>query len=32
MVVQKQAATRYSPGQRVAIATNGSQVTVSPRR
>ena len=32
MVVQKQAATRYSPGQRVAIASNGSQVTVSPRR
>ncbi|NIF20045.1 MULTISPECIES: outer membrane lipoprotein SlyB [Pantoea] len=31
MVVQKQAATRYSVGQRVAIASNGSQVTVSPR-
>ncbi|MBT0726495.1 glycine zipper 2TM domain-containing protein [Rosenbergiella australiborealis] len=32
MVVQKQGATRYSAGQRVALATNGSQVTVSPRR
>ena len=31
MVVQKQAATRYSVGMRVAIASNGSQVTVSPR-
>lgn len=31
MVVQKQAASRYSPGQRVAMASNGSQVTVSPR-
>lgn len=31
MVVQKQAASRYSVGQRVAMASNGSQVTVSPR-
>ncbi|WP_312464305.1 outer membrane lipoprotein SlyB [Pantoea endophytica] len=31
MVVQKQAATRYSVGQRVVMASNGSQVTVSPR-
>ncbi|MEZ3498819.1 glycine zipper 2TM domain-containing protein [Pantoea sp. KPR_PJ] len=31
MVVQKQAATRYSVGQRVALASNGSQITVSPR-
>ena len=31
MVVQKQAASRYSVGMRVAIASNGSQVTVSPR-
>lgn len=31
LVVQKQATSRYSVGQRVAIATNGSQVTVSPR-
>ena len=31
MVVQKQAASRYSVGQRVAMATDGSQVTVSPR-
>lgn len=31
MVVQKQAATRYLPGQRVALASNGSQITVSPR-
>lgn len=31
MVVQKQAATRYSAGMRVAIASDGSQVTVSPR-
>ena len=31
MVVQKQAATRYSVGQRVVMASNGSQITVSPR-
>jgi len=31
MVVQKQGNTRYSVGQRVAIATNGRTVTVSPR-
>ncbi len=31
MVVQKQASTRFSVGQRVAMASNGSQVTVSPR-
>lgn len=31
MVVQKQGATRYSVGQRVAIASNGRTVTVSPR-
>ncbi|NJD86350.1 hypothetical protein EWM60_20490 [Candidatus Erwinia dacicola] len=31
MVVQKQAASRYSVGQRVSMASNGSQVTVSPR-
>lgn len=31
MVVQKQAASRYSVGQRVTMASNGSQVTVSPR-
>ncbi|AXF75940.1 outer membrane lipoprotein SlyB [Erwinia tracheiphila] len=31
MVVQKQAASRFAPGMRVAIASNGSQVTVSPR-
>ncbi|EXU75940.1 outer membrane lipoprotein SlyB [Erwinia mallotivora] len=31
MVVQKQAASRFSAGMRVAIASNGSQVTVSPR-
>jgi len=31
MVVQKQAASRFSPGMRVAIASNGRQVTVSPR-
>ncbi|MFK8260591.1 glycine zipper 2TM domain-containing protein [Erwinia sp. AnSW2-5] len=31
IVVQKQAASRYSPGQRVAMASNGRQVTVSPR-
>ncbi|MGV3344185.1 glycine zipper 2TM domain-containing protein [Enterobacteriaceae bacterium LUAb1] len=32
MVVQKQTASHFSVGQRVAIASNGSQVTVSPRR
>src|SRR5476651_994133 len=31
MVVQKQGDTRYSVGQRVAIASNGRNVTVSPR-
>ena len=31
MVVQKQAASRYSAGMRVALVSNGSQVTVSPR-
>ncbi|WP_437887594.1 outer membrane lipoprotein SlyB [Phytobacter sp. V91] len=31
MVVQKQGNSRFSAGQRVAIASNGSQVTVSPR-
>ena len=31
MVVQKQGNTRFSPGQRVVLASNGSQVTVSPR-
>lgn len=31
IVVQKQAASRYSVGQRVVMASNGSQVTVSPR-
>ncbi|MBA2816976.1 outer membrane lipoprotein [Candidatus Pantoea persica] len=31
MVVQKQTASRYSIGQRVALASNGSQITVSPR-
>lgn len=31
MVVQKQGNTRYSVGQRVAIASNGRNVTVSPR-
>ncbi len=31
LVVQKQAASRYSVGQRVMLASNGSQVTVSPR-
>ncbi|MEJ5176850.1 outer membrane lipoprotein [Erwinia sp. MYb416] len=30
MVVQKQAVSRYSVGQRVAMASNGSQITVSP--
>ncbi|MEA1065098.1 glycine zipper 2TM domain-containing protein [Erwinia sp. HR93] len=31
MVVQKQTDSRFAVGQRVAIASNGSQVTVSPR-
>ncbi|CAJ0991729.1 glycine zipper 2TM domain-containing protein [Pantoea sp. Nvir] len=31
MVVQQQAANRYSVGQRVALALNGTQLTVSPR-
>ena len=31
MVVQKQGNTRFSPGQRVVLASDGSQVTVSPR-
>jgi outer membrane lipoprotein SlyB len=31
MVVQKQGPTRFSVGQRVAIASNGRTVTVSPR-
>ncbi|MBD8161750.1 outer membrane lipoprotein SlyB [Erwinia persicina] len=31
MVVQKQASSRYAVGQRVAMASNGSQITVSPR-
>ncbi len=31
MVVQKQAASRYAVGQRVTMASNGSQITVSPR-
>lgn len=31
MVVQKQAASRFSVGQRVALASSGSQITVSPR-
>jgi outer membrane lipoprotein SlyB len=31
MVVQKLGATKYVAGQRVAIATSGSNVTVSPR-
>lgn len=31
MVVQKQGATRFNVGQRVAIASNGRNVTVSPR-
>ncbi len=30
-VVQKQAASRYSVGQRVSMASNGREVTVSPR-
>lgn len=31
LVVQKQGSTKYSAGQRVMIASNGSQTTVSPR-
>ncbi|BBQ83677.1 MULTISPECIES: outer membrane lipoprotein SlyB [Enterobacteriaceae] len=31
MVVQKQGDTRFSAGQRVVMASNGRQVTVSPR-
>lgn len=31
MVVQKQGNTHFSPGQRVVLVSNGSQVTVSPR-
>ena len=31
MVVQKQGNSRFSVGQRVALASNGSQITVSPR-
>ena len=31
MVVQKQGDTRFSAGQRVVLASNGRQVTVSPR-
>ncbi|HCI7643833.1 outer membrane lipoprotein SlyB [Escherichia coli] len=31
MVVQKQGNTHFSPSQRVVLASNGSQVTVSPR-
>lgn len=31
MVVQKQGNTRFSAGQRVVLASNGRQVTVSPR-
>lgn len=31
MVVQKQGPTKFAPGQRVVMATKGSQVTVSPR-
>ncbi|SCC52637.1 outer membrane lipoprotein SlyB [Kosakonia oryziphila] len=31
MVVQKQGNTRFSAGQRVVMASNGSQITVSPR-
>lgn len=30
-VVQKQAASRYAAGQRVAMTTNGREITVSPR-
>jgi len=31
MVVQKQGKTQFAAGQRVVMANNGSQVTVSPR-
>ena len=31
MVVQKQGNSRFVAGQRVALASNGRQVTVSPR-
>ncbi|WP_058909924.1 outer membrane lipoprotein SlyB [Entomohabitans teleogrylli] len=31
MVVQKQGSSRFSVGQRVSMASNGSQITVSPR-
>ncbi|PDO82451.1 outer membrane lipoprotein SlyB [Kosakonia pseudosacchari] len=31
MVVQKQGSTRFSAGQRVVMASNGRQITVSPR-
>ena len=31
MVVQKQGNTKFAAGQRVVLASNGSQVTVSPR-
>ncbi|MEN5015642.1 glycine zipper 2TM domain-containing protein [Erwinia sp. Eh17-17] len=31
IVVQKQAASRFAAGQRVAMASNGREVTVSPR-
>ncbi|WP_039058264.1 outer membrane lipoprotein SlyB [Enterobacter sp. Bisph1] len=31
MVVQKQGATRFAAGQRVVMASNGRQITVSPR-
>lgn len=31
MVVQKQGNSRFAVGQRVALASNGSQITVSPR-
>ncbi|BDH46124.1 hypothetical protein TUM12370_21680 [Salmonella enterica subsp. enterica serovar Choleraesuis] len=31
MVVQKQGNSRFSVGQRVSMASNGSQITVSPR-
>ncbi|WP_414163807.1 outer membrane lipoprotein SlyB [Superficieibacter sp. BNK-5] len=31
MVVQKQGDSKFSAGQRVAMASNGSQITVSPR-
>ncbi|MNN83141.1 Outer membrane lipoprotein SlyB precursor [compost metagenome] len=31
MVVQKQGATKFASGQRVVMASNGKEVTVSPR-